>query len=285
MSALRVHNNHAPHAQAFKGLRSLILSTVFNATTAEGGNPLWPGIGYEGPDAQRSQKPIQARLQAEAVLQQAVLHVGDAPCKDPQAFLKFIRSGVDKAFCSKASNSALYAGPGPVHRLHMMACSCWPCCLFTRHSAKARLGFIRGRCTRFCIACPQLRHLPPRQGKPASAPSWDQMLTCQAHIHGRSACHSADGESHIQAVGIMLNCHVCLQSIYLEGDRRDHPRDAIMMTADAVICGSGAGGGVLAALLAEAGAKAGPFPLSSSTLCHWSPALSCIRCRALELLH
>ncbi|CAK0733241.1 hypothetical protein CVIRNUC_000246 [Coccomyxa viridis] len=149
-----------PAVVAFKGLRSLILSTAFNATTAEGGNPLWPGIGFEGPDLERSQKPTQARLQAEAVLQQAVLHVGDAPCKEPQEFLEFVRGGIGKPFCSEASSP----------------------------------------------------------------------------------------------------------SIYLEGDRRNHPRDAVVIMADAVICGSGAGGGVAAALLAEAGAKAGPFPSSSSTL-------------------
>ena len=59
----------------------------------------------------------------------------------------------------------------------------------------------------------------------------------------------------------MVTCNVCLQSIQLEGD-------AVVLTADAVICGSGAGGGVAAALLAEAGAKAGP--LSSLTLYHWT---------------
>ena len=96
-------DKHALHAQAFKGLRSLILSTAFNATMAKGGNPLWPGIGYEGPDPERAQKPTQARLQAEAVLQQAMLHVGDAPCKDPEDFLDFIRSGFGKAFCAEAS--------------------------------------------------------------------------------------------------------------------------------------------------------------------------------------
>ena len=58
-----------------------------------------------------------------------------------------------------------------------------------------------------------------------------------------------------------------MQSIQLEGD-------AVVMTADAVICGSGAGGGVAAALLAEAGAKAGPFSFSSPTLCHWFSHLS-----------
>ncbi len=39
-----------------------------------------------------------------------------------------------------------------------------------------------------------------------------------------------------------------LQDVRLEGD-------AVVMSADAVVIGSGAGGGVAAALLAEAGAK------------------------------
>ena len=106
LRALRIPDKHALHAQAFKGLRILVLSTAFNATTAEGGNPLWPGIGYEGPDLERSQKPTQTRLQAEAVLERAMLHVGDAPCKDPQDFLEFIRSGIGKTSCGKASTSA-----------------------------------------------------------------------------------------------------------------------------------------------------------------------------------
>ena len=100
---MQTPDEHALHVQAFKGLRSLILSTAFNATMAKGGNPLWPGIGYEGPDPERSQKPTQARLQAEAVLQQGMLHVGNAPCKNPEDFLDFIRSGFGKAFCAEAS--------------------------------------------------------------------------------------------------------------------------------------------------------------------------------------
>lgn len=34
--------------QAFKGIRSLITSTLFNATDSKGRNPLWPAIMYEG---------------------------------------------------------------------------------------------------------------------------------------------------------------------------------------------------------------------------------------------
>ena len=122
LSALRTQNKHALHAQAFEGLESLILSTAFSATTAEAGKPLWPGIGCEGPDLEQSQKPTEARLQAEAVLQQAVLHVGDAPCKDPQEFLEFVRTGIGKTFCGKASTSASYAGYQVLHT----GCSCLP---------------------------------------------------------------------------------------------------------------------------------------------------------------
>ena len=126
-------NKNALHAQAFKGLRSLILSTAFNATMAKGGNPLWPGIGYEGPDPERAQKPTQARLQAEAVLQRGMLHVGDAPCKKPEDFLDFIRSGFGKAFCAEVSNLTSPAGPSPAQGLRMTACSSRPCCSLPWH--------------------------------------------------------------------------------------------------------------------------------------------------------
>ena len=129
MAALRTPDQYALHAQAFKGLRSLILSTAFNATMAKGGNPLWPGIGYEGPNPERAQKPTQARLQAEAVLQQGMLHVGNAPCKNPEDLLDFIRSGLGKAFCAQASNPASPAGLSPAQWLRMTACSSRPCCL------------------------------------------------------------------------------------------------------------------------------------------------------------
>lgn len=34
------------HAQAFKGIKSLVVSTIFNGLPAKGDNPLWAGIGY-----------------------------------------------------------------------------------------------------------------------------------------------------------------------------------------------------------------------------------------------
>jgi len=34
--------------QAFKGIKALVLNTLFNAVDAKGVNPLWPGILYEG---------------------------------------------------------------------------------------------------------------------------------------------------------------------------------------------------------------------------------------------
>ena len=101
------------------------------------------------------------------------------------------------------------------------------------------------------------------------------MLDCLVHVSRQSAWYQADGASAMKAIGKMVTCHVCMQSIQMEGD-------AVVMTADAVICGSGAGGGVAAALLAEAGAKAGPFSISSPTLCHWSSHPSSICRRALQ---
>ena len=89
------------------------------------------------------------------------------------------------------------------------------------------------------------------------------MLSSLVHVSREPACYQPDGANFMEAVGKPLSCHTCMQSIQLEGD-------AVVMTADAVICGSGAGGGVAAALLAEAGAKAGPFSVSSPALCHFA---------------
>ncbi len=90
---------HLPaHAQAFKGIKSLITSTVFNALGPKGINPLWPGIGYAGPDPERPLSPSQERLKAEAVLQQAMLDLADTPCKTPEELLELLRhAGTVKA--------------------------------------------------------------------------------------------------------------------------------------------------------------------------------------------
>ncbi len=79
------------HAQAFKGIKSLITSTIFNALGPKGINPLWPGIGYAGPDPERPLAPSQERLKAEAVLQQAMLDLGGTPCKTPGELLELLR--------------------------------------------------------------------------------------------------------------------------------------------------------------------------------------------------
>ena len=34
--------------QAFKGIKSLICSTIFSTSDGKGGNPMWPAIGYAG---------------------------------------------------------------------------------------------------------------------------------------------------------------------------------------------------------------------------------------------
>ncbi len=80
------------HAQAFKGIKSLITSTIFNALGPKGINPLWPGIGYAGPDPERPLAPNQERLRAEAVLQRGTLDLADAPCKTLEELLELLRA-------------------------------------------------------------------------------------------------------------------------------------------------------------------------------------------------
>ena len=41
-------NLHLCLVQAFKGIKSLIASTIFKVTDEKGSNPLWPAILYEG---------------------------------------------------------------------------------------------------------------------------------------------------------------------------------------------------------------------------------------------
>lgn len=104
-------------SQAFKGIKSLIVSTIFNALTPKSDNPLWPGIGYEGPDPERPLAPNQERLKAEAVLQQAMLDLTDSPCKTPEDFLDFM----------KATGKA-HAGPG-VDVRSFLSLNLWHSCL------------------------------------------------------------------------------------------------------------------------------------------------------------
>ena len=89
--------DHLLHAQAFKGIKSLITSTIFNALGPKGINPLWPGIGYAGPDPERPLSPSQERLEAEAVIQQATLDLAHTPCKTPEELLELLRHAGTKA--------------------------------------------------------------------------------------------------------------------------------------------------------------------------------------------
>ena len=55
-------------AQGFKGMKSLVLSTLFNCLDMRGSNPLWPAVGYSGarpphPDTLNLNMPTRARFQ------------------------------------------------------------------------------------------------------------------------------------------------------------------------------------------------------------------------------
>ena len=67
--------------QAFKGIKSLIVSALFNTANNKGQNPLWEGIKYNGPDPERRISPLPAREKAEAVLQRAILDLTNPPCR------------------------------------------------------------------------------------------------------------------------------------------------------------------------------------------------------------
>ena len=67
--------------QALKGLKSLVVNALFNATNTKGQNPLWEGIKYDGPDPERPVVPSKERTDAEAVLQRAILDLTNPPCR------------------------------------------------------------------------------------------------------------------------------------------------------------------------------------------------------------
>ena len=67
--------------QAFKGIKSLIVSALFNTANNKGQNPLWEGINYDGPDPERPMSPLPEREKAEAVLQRAILDLTNPPCR------------------------------------------------------------------------------------------------------------------------------------------------------------------------------------------------------------
>ncbi|KAK9827599.1 hypothetical protein WJX81_002935 [Elliptochloris bilobata] len=68
--------------KGFKGLKSLVLSTLFNCLDMRGSNPLWPAIGYPGADPARPKEPCAAKLASEAALVGATLDLATAVCRN-----------------------------------------------------------------------------------------------------------------------------------------------------------------------------------------------------------
>ncbi|CAL5227030.1 g9925 [Coccomyxa viridis] len=66
--------------QAFKGIKSLLMSTVFSYTNSKGQNIFWPGIQYAGPDPRRPEMPSEGKLRSEKAICAASIHLND--CKD-----------------------------------------------------------------------------------------------------------------------------------------------------------------------------------------------------------
>lgn len=91
--------------QAFKGIKSLIVSSLFNAANTKGQNPLWPGIKYDGPDPDRPLSPTEQRQRAEAVLQRAIIDLTNPPCR-------YIESGLCPV--------SIPSGPTPLREERML---------------------------------------------------------------------------------------------------------------------------------------------------------------------
>ncbi|CAL8471165.1 g10707 [Coccomyxa elongata] len=71
-------------SQAFKGIKSLIVSSIFKATDEKGRNLLWPAIMYAGTDPERPLTPLPERLSAEKILAEALLDIQGAKAERPE---------------------------------------------------------------------------------------------------------------------------------------------------------------------------------------------------------
>jgi len=62
----------ARRRQGFKGLKSLVLSTLFNCLDLHGANPLWPALGYPGAPQAPARSGARARRQGPSAGMPAV---------------------------------------------------------------------------------------------------------------------------------------------------------------------------------------------------------------------
>ncbi|CAL8471472.1 g11014 [Coccomyxa elongata] len=86
--------------KAFKGLKSIIASTIFNASDEKGRNPLWPAILYAGGDPERPLVPLPVRRSAEAALADAILDLADVACKSADDLRQLIAAHGSEVTCS-----------------------------------------------------------------------------------------------------------------------------------------------------------------------------------------
>lgn len=98
--------------QGFKGLKSIVLSTLFNCLDMHGSNPLWPTIGYQGAPPRRPRNTCaRSHLSATWLPGHACINIFRVGCTLPYP-----------SFPARGAACLPPSAPGQVTCLHAFAC-------------------------------------------------------------------------------------------------------------------------------------------------------------------